>query len=222
MENSGDKFSSLIIPNCHHTASQEEKLQSCPFTRESPKDIQSSSSPAESPEQATGIEIVSLPDSFEEYQPSYPHNSTNDAHVAAATKTAAFSPMKVDDNDGEQERHRTVDLANDSDNLYTDPAKSVTENVETGAHQVFVEMPQQVTDKRKRQLPVSVKTQKQTIESSKREAFASLVDRVLKMVGEGKPRGGGDDVEVDFLETAKMRGLTLPRPRWWPAEGFKD
>ncbi|KAD6453181.1 hypothetical protein E3N88_07886 [Mikania micrantha] len=42
-----------------------------------------------------------------------------------------------------------------------------------------------------------------------------------------RSRGGGEEEEdheddIDFLETAMRRGLTLPRPRWWPAEGFKD
>ncbi|TMW97435.1 hypothetical protein EJD97_005557 [Solanum chilense] len=31
-----------------------------------------------------------------------------------------------------------------------------------------------------------------------------------------------DKIGGDFLETAMRRGLTFPRPRWWPPEGFTD
>ncbi|KAK9080825.1 hypothetical protein SSX86_000583 [Deinandra increscens subsp. villosa] len=224
MVNSGDKFASLLIPNCHRTASQEEKLHSSLFAREG--DL-SSSSPDDSSEQVTGIELVSLPDSSDEYQtppeeqPFYSQNSSNDGHVAAA-KTADFA--------GEIQGKRIVDLANESDDLDTEPMDveapdSVTEVVETeiisspeqqSAHQVFVEM--------------HVREKEQNIKGFKREGFSNVLNRVLKMAGEAKSsRGGGGggggeggEVEVDFLETAKMRGLTFPRPRWWPAEGFKD
>ncbi|KAI3820262.1 hypothetical protein L1987_07806 [Smallanthus sonchifolius] len=231
MENSGDKFASLLIPNCQRTASQEEKLQSCPFARESkvlPDDIQLSSSTEEASEQATGIEMVSLPDSFDEYQtppeqPSYSQNSSNDGHV------------------------RIVDLANDSDNLDTekidvgdrvdeiDAAKSVIEALETevisspeeDAHQVFVEMPQreqETSNREKRKLPFLMKTQRQNNSYSKHEWFKVSLNRVLKMARSKGGGGGGvdDDVDIDFLETATMRGLTLPHPRWWPTEGFND
>ncbi|KAI3685979.1 hypothetical protein L1987_79648 [Smallanthus sonchifolius] len=216
MENSGDKFASLLIPNCQRTASQEEKLQSCPFARESkviPDDIQSSSSTEEAPEEVTGIEMVSLPDSFDEYQtppeqPSYSQNSSNDGHVTI------------------------VDLANESGNLDTekididdpvdeiDAAKSVIEALETevisspeeDAHQVFVEMPQrekETSNRRKRKLLLLMKTQRQNNSYSKHEGFKVPVNRVLKMArstGYGGG-GGGDDVDIDFLETATKRGL---------------
>lgn len=43
----------------------------------------------------------------------------------------------------------------------------------------------------------------------------------------GQLDGGGSEEEeeeedVDFLETAKRRGMTLPRPRWWPPEDYDD
>ncbi|KAL8199463.1 hypothetical protein R6Q57_013031 [Mikania cordata] len=206
MENPGDKFASFIIPNCQRTSSQEEKLLCCPFTRESKAssdDIQSSSSP----EQATGIEMLSLPDSFDEYQTPPDHHSCS----------------QNSNNEGQ----RIVDLTNESDVLdteqmdmdETEAAKSVNEahqtevicSPEEHTHQVFVEMLQ--------------REQKQNSNCSKNEAFKNIMNHVLKMVAEAKSRSGGgedDERDVDFLETAKMRGLILPRPRWWPAEGFKD
>lgn len=58
--------------------------------------------------------------------------------------------------------------------------------------------------------------------AAKDKIFKGLLD-ALKMVA-GQLDGGGSEEEgdVDFLETAKRRGMTLPRPRWWPPEGYDD
>ncbi|KAL6968712.1 hypothetical protein U1Q18_034506 [Sarracenia purpurea var. burkii] len=42
----------------------------------------------------------------------------------------------------------------------------------------------------------------------------------LKMVAGELDDGPGED--VDFLETAKKKGMTFPRPRWWPPEDNDD
>ncbi|MFS7941303.1 hypothetical protein Hanom_Chr05g00474671 [Helianthus anomalus] len=232
MENSGDKFHSHLIPNCHRTASQEAKLQSCPFARESKPSsddilIQSSSSPDEPPEQPTGIEMVSLPDSFDEYQtpPEQPcsQNSSNDGHVAAS------KPAPFDEN-------RVVDLANESDNLDTEPidvdeqvdAVEAVDNTEVisspelSAHQVFDKMPQREQELGKRKLPVLMRKRKESSKYLKHGVFKDVLNRVLKMVEITGGGGGGGEDDCDFVETAKKRGLSLPRPRWWPTEGFED
>ncbi|KAJ0579093.1 hypothetical protein HanRHA438_Chr05g0246571 [Helianthus annuus] len=193
----GDKFRSPIIPNCCRTASQEANLQSCPFATRSKvslNDNQPSSSTA------TGI---TLPESSDEYHTPPEHhsssqNSTNDAHPPPPNTSAVDQdPIPVENGGVETEL--------------------------TSTHQVFDKMPQreqQTSNREKRRLPVSMKIQKQNSICCKRETFTSSLNRVLKMV---QNRGGGDeDDNVDFVETAKMRGLTFPGPRWWPPQGFKD
>ncbi|KAA8522169.1 hypothetical protein F0562_012842 [Nyssa sinensis] len=54
--------------------------------------------------------------------------------------------------------------------------------------------------------------------SAKHQLLKDLLD-ALKMVAAELDDGSED---VDFLETAKRRGMTFPRPRWWPPEGFDD
>lgn len=59
--------------------------------------------------------------------------------------------------------------------------------------------------------------------AAKDRIFKGLLD-ALKMVA-GQLDGGGSEEEekdVDFLEIARRRGLTLPRPRWWLPEGYDD
>lgn len=263
MENSGDidKFASVIIPHCQPTASQEEKLQSCPLARESEvfsDDIQSSSSS----EQATGIIMVSLPESSDEYQTppeqhSYSQNSGNDDQVPATNTAAIGRDMKsgrvgdgdamTADDDGEEPPGQTmVDLANDSDILgfseksprvvvdkndteqitverrihETDAENLVCETSETelisslkeNDHQVFVEMPKRVTivntnlNTGKRKLPFSINKEEQNRTQNSREDFIDSLDRVWKMLTHGN-----DEIEeIDFIETAKRRGLTFP------------
>lgn len=53
------------------------------------------------------------------------------------------------------------------------------------------------------------------------EAFVDTMSLVMKMLSESKRRNY-DDVEIDLIETAKKRGMTFPRPRWWPEQGLKD
>ncbi|KAI3820263.1 hypothetical protein L1987_07807 [Smallanthus sonchifolius] len=228
----GDKFGSLIIPNCHRTASQEEKLQSCPFARESkafPDKIQAS-------EQDTA-----LLESSDEYHTPPEHqscsqNSSNDGQVPP-TKISALDrdiessrvgdedPMPVDDDLGFPEKSPRVLEDNNTHPIN----KNDTDQMDVdGTHQVFVEMPhrkQETSNREKRKLPFTMKTRNQNSKCYKHEAFTSSLNSVLKLVGEGRSRGGGDedaDVDINLLETAKTRGLTFPCPRWWPAEGFKD
>ncbi|KAI3685980.1 hypothetical protein L1987_79649 [Smallanthus sonchifolius] len=227
----GDKFGSLIIPNSHRTASQEEKLQSCPFARELkafPDNIQAS-------EQDTGIAIFTLPESSDEYHTPPEHqscsqNSSNDGQVPP-TKISALDqdiesgrvgdedPIPVDEDLGFPEKSPRV-LEDNS----THPIdKNDTDQMDVdGTHQVFDEMPHRKQEKRK--LPFTMKTRNQNSKCSKHEAFTSSLNKVLKMVGEGRSRGGDEDadVDIDFLEAAKMRGLTFPCPRWWRGKGFKD
>lgn len=290
MEKAGDvdQFASLIIPNCQPTASQEKKLQACPFARESEVfsgGLQLSSSPDEASEQTTGIIMVSLPESSDDYQTPpeqqfYSQNSSNDGQLPA-TKTAAVNremenggvgaeETMVADDDCERQGERVINLSNESDNLgfseksprvhledndtlmvddsdthpvdEIDAENSVTKARETelvsslkeSAHEVFVEMPQReqeatrspsivnsTSNRGKRRLPLSVNGRDQNNgekgDYSKHEAIRNALDRALKMlVGEPK-----DDCheDIDFLKTAKRRGMTFPRPRWWPPEG---
>ncbi|KAD6453149.1 hypothetical protein E3N88_07854 [Mikania micrantha] len=85
---------------------------------------------------------------------------------------------------------------------------------------------QEAGNKDKRKLPFSMNTQKPAISSSQNEPFVNILNRVLMMAQEKqRSRGGGEEDhedDIDFLETAMRRGLTLPRPRWWPPEWFKD
>lgn len=84
----------------------------------------------------------------------------------------------------------------------------------------------------RRELPPSIrkganvageKTRKENL-AAKDKIFKGLLD-ALKMVA-GQLDGGGSEEEeeedVDFLETAKRHGMTLPRPRWWPPEDYDD
>ncbi|OIT33977.1 PREDICTED: uncharacterized protein LOC109205317 [Nicotiana attenuata] len=52
----------------------------------------------------------------------------------------------------------------------------------------------------------------------KNTKFKDLVEAFSMVVGDVS----GGDKNVDFFETAKARGLSFPRPRWWPPEGFSD
>ncbi|KAI3707399.1 hypothetical protein L6452_25880 [Arctium lappa] len=299
MEKAGDvdPFASLIIPNCQPTASQENKLQACPFARESEVfsgGLQLSSSPEEASEQTTGIIMLSLPESSDDYQTPpeqqfYSQNSSNDGQLPA-TKTAAVDremesggvgsgeTMVVDD-DFERQGQRVIDLSNESDNLgfseksprlhledndtlmidgndthsvdgndthlvdEIDAENSVTEAREMelssspkeNAHEVFVEMPPRekeasispstvntTSNRGKRRLPLSVNGRDQNNgekgDYCRHEAFRNALDRVLKMLV-GEPKDDCHDEDIDFLKTAKRRGMTFPRPRWWPPEG---
>ncbi|KAL3817973.1 hypothetical protein ACJIZ3_003878 [Penstemon smallii] len=78
---------------------------------------------------------------------------------------------------------------------------------------------------KRRQLPASIKGKEKNMGVQNvvetvgtKSGLLELLD-VLKLVAGNT---GGDDCEdVDFLETAKKRGMTFPRPRWWPPEGDK-
>ncbi|KAK9066145.1 hypothetical protein SSX86_013466 [Deinandra increscens subsp. villosa] len=205
MENSdGDGYRSLIASECRQSASQEEKLRSCPFAYES-------------------AEALSVPGSSDEYHtPPEHHYSCSqisssegqvpggfDEEVVSSRRDYEEDPMLllVDDGEsqGQQQRRIEVGLTND-------------------AHQVFVEKPKRAQEE-KRKLPFSMTTRQNQNSSSssgsKHMPFTSTLDRVLKMVGE-ESKSSSNSNDADFLETAKMRGLTLPRPRWWPPQGFKD
>ncbi|KAJ4955389.1 hypothetical protein NE237_012172 [Protea cynaroides] len=53
---------------------------------------------------------------------------------------------------------------------------------------------------------------------SKNQSLLSLMDTVTKLSGE--KNSTGDPGNVDIMETLQQRGMTFPRPRWWPPEGF--
>lgn len=72
----------------------------------------------------------------------------------------------------------------------------------------------------RRELPFSLCAQENTVEGessvAKKRILKDLLDGLKLVIGEV-----GDGAEgVDFLETAKRRGLTFPRPRWWQPKGF--
>ncbi|GER52542.1 microtubule-associated protein 70-1 [Striga asiatica] len=75
---------------------------------------------------------------------------------------------------------------------------------------------------RKRHLPVTLEGKGKSVEGQSSgetmESKKGLLDflNVLRVVVGDKDCGGED---VEFLETAKKRGLTFPRPRWWPDKG---
>lgn len=80
----------------------------------------------------------------------------------------------------------------------------------------------------KRELPFSIRTKEKNVGVSKSGSSNSVNDRilndlfhVLKMVVT-KFDDGYEDPDSDFFKTAKRRGLSFPRPRWWPPEGFND
>ncbi|KAD6453177.1 hypothetical protein R6Q59_014947 [Mikania micrantha] len=188
-------------------------------------------------EHDTGIVMVTLPESSDEYHTPPDHlcrseTSSIEGQILPPTNTSAFDagdrdPVPVDD-DGESHEQRVVDLPNPLDKLgFSEKNPRVLED--NNIRQVFVEMPQreqEAGNKEKRKLPFSLNTQKPTISSSKNEPFVNVLNRVLMMAQESKrSRGGGEEDnedDIDFLETAVRRGLTLPHPRWWPPEGFKD
>ncbi|KAD6453173.1 hypothetical protein R6Q59_014946 [Mikania micrantha] len=202
-------------------------------------DIPASSYPVESLEHDTGILMFTMPESSDEYHTPPYHQSCSETssiedQIPPPTNTAAFDAgdgdlLPVDDY-GESHEQTVVNLPNPSDKLgFSEKGPRVLEDSNT--HQVFVEMPQreqEAGNKDKRKIPFSMNTQKPTISSSKNEPFVNILNRVLMMAQESKrSRGGGEEEEdheddIDFRETAMRRGLTLPRPRWWPPEGFKD
>ncbi|CAI9759474.1 unnamed protein product [Fraxinus pennsylvanica] len=73
----------------------------------------------------------------------------------------------------------------------------------------------------KRELPPSIKGKEKNVRGeevvenvrSKNELLMDLLEVLKVKVGVE---------EVDFLKTAKRRGLTFPKPRWWPPEGFEE
>ncbi|KAK6117473.1 hypothetical protein DH2020_048800 [Rehmannia glutinosa] len=74
---------------------------------------------------------------------------------------------------------------------------------------------------KRRQLPASLKGDYQDVGGEKvvetvesKSGLLDLLDVLKVVVGDTN----GDREDVDFIRTAKMRGLTFPRPRWWPAE----
>ncbi|KAL3843371.1 hypothetical protein ACJIZ3_000774 [Penstemon smallii] len=74
---------------------------------------------------------------------------------------------------------------------------------------------------KRRQLPASMKGKVQNVVKETVGTKSGLLQllNALKLVAGNT---GGDDCEdVDFLETAKKRGMTFLRPRWWPPEGDK-
>ncbi|KAL7100242.1 hypothetical protein ACP275_09G135300 [Erythranthe tilingii] len=77
--------------------------------------------------------------------------------------------------------------------------------------------------KKRRKLPASLfDTRAKNVEGSSTSngGLVNFVD-ILKVAVCGGEDGGGaaGEDDVDLLETAKRRGLTFPRPRWWPPEG---
>ncbi|CAL5359734.1 unnamed protein product [Camellia sinensis] len=63
---------------------------------------------------------------------------------------------------------------------------------------------------------------KQTVKgtlAAKNQIMKDLLD-ALKMIAGELDDGSGED--VDFLETANKCGMTFPRPRWWPQDGYDD
>ncbi|GFZ02053.1 hypothetical protein Acr_15g0006620 [Actinidia rufa] len=87
---------------------------------------------------------------------------------------------------------------------------------ELGEDKVFVDLPMRETD-----VGVAVnkgyEVQKNVNGGSARKN--GLLDALKWVAGE---MGEGSEVDFDFLETAKSRGMTFPRPRWWPPEGYDD
>ncbi|KAD6453186.1 hypothetical protein E3N88_07891 [Mikania micrantha] len=142
-----------------------------------------------------------MPESSDEYHTPPDHHSCsetsiNEGQIPPPTNTSAFDAgdggLLPADDDGESHEQRVVDLPNPSDKIgFSEKNPRVLEDENT--HQVFVEMPQ-------------------------REQEAGNKEKQSK-----SNRGGGEEEEdheddIDFLDTAMRRGLTLPRPRWWPAE----
>ncbi|PWA75398.1 Aquaporin-like protein [Artemisia annua] len=177
--------------------------------------------------------MVSLPDSSDDNYQTPPEQHSQNSPV---------TNIAVD------EAGNVVDLDNDTEEILDDE-KMVTEEEaafdteeliesQTDAHHVFDEMPEReqeaskrdvaVLDRGKRKLPVSM--DKKVTEngerggecSSKHDVFKETINRVLKMlVAEGRGKGCDDGKGVDFLETAKRKGVTFPRPRWRSAQTWK-
>ncbi|KAJ4957412.1 hypothetical protein NE237_024523 [Protea cynaroides] len=55
--------------------------------------------------------------------------------------------------------------------------------------------------------------------SSKNPSLDPLMDAITELSG-GENATADPPENVDILETFKRRGMTFPRPRWWPPEGF--
>ncbi|KAL7140409.1 hypothetical protein ABFS83_09G119000 [Erythranthe nasuta] len=77
--------------------------------------------------------------------------------------------------------------------------------------------------KKRRKLPASLfDTRAKNVERSS-TSNGGLVDfqDILKVAvgGGGEDGGAAGEEDVDLLWMAKRRGLTFPRPRWWPPEG---
>ncbi|MDV3196923.1 MAG: hypothetical protein Q8871_02790 [Pigeon pea little leaf phytoplasma] len=152
--------------------------------------------------------MLSVPDSSDEYQTPPDHHSCSQ-NSNNEFKRIVDLAYKSDDLDTEQ-----IDVDDE-----TEAAKSMNETQDTEVicspvettHQVFEEMHQ--------------KEQMKNSDCCKNEAFKDILKHALKMAEEAKSLSGGyedDDENVDFMKTSKKRGLILPRPRWWPAEGLKD
>ncbi|KAG5592768.1 hypothetical protein H5410_043282 [Solanum commersonii] len=85
-------------------------------------------------------------------------------------------------------------------------------------------------DKGRRELPLSMRGEDKSVgsfeEVGRRETtkgrFKDLVEAFSMIVGDVSGDDNNDKNGADFLETAKRRGLSFPRPRWWPPEGFAD
>ncbi|KAM7491162.1 hypothetical protein LguiA_034083 [Lonicera macranthoides] len=81
----------------------------------------------------------------------------------------------------------------------------------------------------KRELPFSIRTKEKNMGGVLKSGSSNSVNdrilndlfHVLKMVVT-KFDDGYEDSDSDFFKTAKRRGLSFPRPRWWPPEGFDD
>ncbi|KAJ8556464.1 hypothetical protein K7X08_032216 [Anisodus acutangulus] len=79
----------------------------------------------------------------------------------------------------------------------------------------------------RRELPLSMRGDKNVglVEEVRRRAttkngsFKDLMEAFSVVVGDVR---SDDKNDADFFETAKRRGSTFPRPRWWPPEGFSD
>ncbi|GMP95653.1 hypothetical protein CsSME_00044616 [Camellia sinensis var. sinensis] len=57
--------------------------------------------------------------------------------------------------------------------------------------------------------------------AAKNQIFKDILDALKRVAGE-VGGGGTEEEDVDFLETAKRRRVSFPRPRWWPPEGYED
>ncbi|TMW89547.1 hypothetical protein EJD97_017034 [Solanum chilense] len=84
--------------------------------------------------------------------------------------------------------------------------------------------------KGRRELPSSMRGGAETVRSSEevgrsettKGRFKDLVEAFSMIVGDVSGDDSNDKNGADFLETAMRRGLSFPRPRWWPPEGFDD